>query len=739
MHLSYSLPGSQPGLQLGSRRGQDLGPPRRRGLATIVAMAIAVSTPLFAQPSLPRAARDTAISTLLADHGAAHEVAIRRGVGQAADRWWAEDGDEAAFVAFCREQFNPDPAAREALFARLQVTMEQIDGHLHEVRRLLAEPLELERLEVNGGVIAPLDRLLSEVNLQAHVDNELYRSKAAFAALLHFPVRTLDEVLAESGGWDRRTWAETRMMDRFANRVPPAVGQRIASAFNAADAYVADYYVRMDRLRTDDGRQIFPEGLRLITHWNLRDELAAHYGGGAEGLEKQRMIAEVMRRIVRQEIPQVAIDNELVTWNPWSNVVSPRPEATMPAGTDLTAREMDRRYGQLLAVFHAVREADAFDPQAPSFVRRRFERDRQMPEAEVRALLESVLASPEARELAGRIQQRLGRPLEPFDIWYSGFKSRGTRSEAELDAATKARYPNVAAFQADLPRILRGLGFAAERADWLASRIVVDPSRGAGHAMGAVRREDRAHLRTRIGAGGMDYKGYNIAVHELGHNVEQVFSLEKNDFWWLSGVPNNAFTEALAFVFQERDLELLGLAEADARESSGESSAKSSAKGSAKGSDTRHDQALATLWATFEIGGVGLVDMDVWNWMYAHPNATPAELREATLAIARDVWNRFYAPLFGVADSEILAIYSHMIVYGLYLPDYPLGHIIAFQVAERLKHAATTSPTGFGEAFEAVSRQGRLTPDAWMRGATGDPVSTAALLAAAREALAATR
>ena len=41
--------------------------------------------------------------------------------------------------------------------------------------------------------------------------------------------------------------------------------------------------------------------------------------------------------------------------------------------------------------------------------------------------------------------------------------------------------------------------------------------------MGAVRREDRAHLRTRIGAGGMDYKGYNIAIHELGHNVEQVF------------------------------------------------------------------------------------------------------------------------------------------------------------------------------------------------------------------------
>ena len=52
----------------------------------------------------------------------------------------------------------------------------------------------------------------------------------------------------------------------------------------------------------------------------------------------------------------------------------------------------------------------------------------------------------------------------------------------------------------------------------------------------------------------MDYKGYNIAVHELGHNVEQTFSLNYVDHTLLAGVPNTAFTEAMAFVFQERDL-----------------------------------------------------------------------------------------------------------------------------------------------------------------------------------------
>jgi hypothetical protein len=57
----------------------------------------------------------------------------------------------------------------------------------------------------------------------------------------------------------------------------------------------------------------------------------------------------------------------------------------------------------------------------------------------------------------------------------------------------------------------------------------------------------------------MDYKGYNIAVHEFGHNVEQTISLYDIDHYMLNGVPSTAFTEALAFIFQSRDLQLLGI------------------------------------------------------------------------------------------------------------------------------------------------------------------------------------
>ncbi|MES1242854.1 MAG: hypothetical protein ABUT39_14660 [Acidobacteriota bacterium] len=651
------------------------------------------------------------VERLVEKHGPQHAERIRLGVGQVAERWWDEDGDGEVFSAFCERSFLADPAELARTFERLERVLEQVDGHLYEVRRELTTPID-----VDTGEISIADQYLANLDLASHVNEDLFRTKVAFLALLNFPVHSLCQRLAEGAGWDRETWARSRMMDRFALRVPAALHQEITEALIRAERYSSSYNIRLDRVVSPDGpdgERLFQEGRRLISHWGLRDELASHYADPSPaGLVRQRTILRIMERIVRQEIPAVVIDNPDVLWEPFSNTVRRVQDgAGVEAGIS-NQREPDTRYACLLGVFHAVRKVDPFSPGEPTFVDRRFNLERQIPEAEAEALLVSVLESPEVRDLARAIRARLGRPLEPFDIWYSGFKARGAHNEEELDRLVRSKYPTVEAFGTELPQVLQRVGFSPERSRWLAERIAVDPARGAGHAMGAVRREDRAHLRTRVPRGGMDYKGYNVALHELGHNVEQVFSLNGIDLWSLSGVPNNACTEAVAFVFQNRDLELLGLQTPSA--------------------ETRRAQALATLWNTYEIGGVALVDMRVWRWMYDHPDATPAELREATLGIARAVWNRWYAPVFGVRDSDILAIYSHMIVYALYLPDYPIGHIIAFQVARRLEEG------DFGAELERVTRQGRLTPDGWMRGAVGGPISARALLDAAGEALAAT-
>jgi hypothetical protein len=335
--------------------------------------------------------------------------------------------------------------------------------------------------------------------------------------------------------------------------------------------------------------------------------------------------------------------------------------------------------------------------------------DREISEERLTGMLEEIVSSPLVARAAKLAASRLGRPLEPFDIWYAGFAPPG-RPEAEMDALTRKRYPSADAYAADMPRLLEGLGFSPEKARWLADRIVVEPARGSGHALQAAARDDKPRLRTRVGPGGMDYKGYNIAVHEMGHNVEQVFSLYGVDHTLLSGVPNNAFTEALAFVFQSRNLTLLGLpAPTEADKGLG---------------------AIEDLWNAYEIAGVALVDLQVWKWLYAHPDASAAQLREAVVRIAREIWNRWYAPVFGARDVPILAVYSHMIEEPLYLADYPLGIILAAQLEDRFAKAGPVGPE-----FERMATFGSLPPDLWMLNATGSRVSTRPLLENAKKAL----
>jgi hypothetical protein len=673
-------------------------------LAAFVAAPSLLPAPLHA--ATQDAARD-----LVARHGEPERAAIERGVRQVAEAWRPADGDARALRTFLVANYLPEGPDRDATFHRLEAALEQLDGAGVETSR------ELSRWAVlDLGPMLPVDRLLSAFEPSAHLGEDLFATKLAFVALLHFPLTTLEERLQQGATWSSRRWAEVRLASRFEARIPGEVEQAIARAGSEASLYIADYNLFMHHVLSEKGERLFPKGKRLLSHWNLRDELKAQYAQ-ADGLARQRVIARALERIVDQTIPAAVVNEDAADWNPWSNAVRPAPPETVERGTPAArvdeAREPDTRYARILATFRANRLADPFTPRAPTFIARRFEWRREIPEARFRAMLEAVLGSPEVRRVAEAIRHRLGRPLEPFDVWYDGFRPRARHGEAELDGLTRARYPTPAAFARDLPAILGKVGFSPEKAAWLAEHIEVDPARGSGHALPAGRRGDHPHLRTRVGPDGMDYKGFNIAVHELGHNVEEVFSLYRVDSTLLQGVPNTAFTEAIAFVFQARDLEVLGLEAPDA--------------------EARRLLALNDLWMTYEIAGVGLVDMEIWHWMYRHPEATPAALRQATLEIARDVWNRWFAPVLGVKDSTLLACYSHMVSSPLYLPDYALGHLIAAQIEDHLAHL----PPGrrLGDEVERMTSLGAVTPDVWMRNATGAPVSTEALLAKARAAL----
>jgi hypothetical protein len=648
-------------------------------------------------PPTLAAAVPRCVAALVARHGEPERARAARGVAQAAASWRPSDGDAKVFEIFCAAQFQPRGPALDATFGRLEASFEALGGYGVATQRELSSFAQLDL-----GPMVPVDALLAAYDPTAHVVDDLFEGKIAFTALLNFPLTTLEERLRQGPAWTRREWAEARLAGRFALRVPAAVNQGIARAAADADLYVADYNLFVHHVLSEEGERLFPRGKRLLSHWNLRDELKAQYAL-PDGLARQRVIAKVMERIVTQTIPAAVVNDPAVDWNPWTNEVRPAPPGTVEGGAwppakVEPAREPDTRFARILANFRAVKAADRYSPSLPTFIARTFELERELPEARVVAMLEEVLGAPEVGRAAKEIQARLGRPLEPFDVWYPGLEQRAPRPEAELDALTRARYPTPAAFAKDLPVILEKLGFTPARASWLAERIEVDPARGSGHALGAARRGDHAHLRTRVGPEGMDYKGFNIAIHELGHNVEQTFSLHGVDSTLLQGVPNTAFTEAIAFVFQARDQEVLGLPGPDEA--------------------TRRLRAVSELWDAYEIAGVGLVDLGMWRWMYAHPRATPAELREAVVAIARMVWNRWYAPIFGIRDVPLLAIYSHLVSNLLYTPDYPIGRLIAAQIED---HLSGVPPGKLGAELERMTVLGAVTPDLWMQHATATP------------------
>ncbi len=643
--------------------------------------------------------KNQTIQSLVDMTGDSHRQSIEVGVSQVAARWSEADGSEKEFTEFCEKYFVSDSLNRDIVFYRFQQNLETLYGNLHQIARQFRWALDVEK-----GPIYPIDYLFVNYEPFAHVSQDVFQTKLAFAALLNFPLENLETKNSSGMDWSRKKWAETRLAEEFAVRVPSEIAQKRSETYTLADDYISNYNIYMHHLLDDSGNRLFPEGLKLISHWGLRDELKAQYAN-SEGVNRQRMIQKVMERIILQEIPQPVINSDQYDWNPYQNEVflANRSEKT-PVKPESTMR-----YQHIRNIFLAEKMLDPYYPHAPSLIDRRFQINREMSEQEVETLLKSVLSAPVVTEIAALIQSRLGRPLEPFDIWYTGFKPRSELPETELDKKVGKLYPTVNAFQKDIPYILRKTGFSPEKAEFLADHIAVDPSRGAGHAMGAMMRDDQAHLRTRIPPDGMKYKGFNIAIHELGHNVEQVFSLNGMDYYTLNGVPNTAFTEAFAFVFQSRDLQVLGLGGQNAQ---GE-----------------HLTALNDLWATFEISGVALTDMYIWRWMYEHPEADAEQLKSAMLNITQGIWNEYFAPVLGMKDQILLAIYSHIVDGGMYTPDYPLGHIISFQIEDYLKNHS------LAVEMERMCKIGRLSPQIWMQKAIGQKISVDPLIKSAEEAM----
>ena len=619
-----------------------------------------------------------------------------RGVAQAAALWTAEDGSQTEFDQLVQDYYCESDSERQALFASLSNAFEQVFQSADMLTVELLRPTQL----TNAAEPQAPDWILSGYSPLAHFSDDMFANKLAFITIINFPHYTLEEKNELGKQWTRQEWAYARMGDVFTTRIPAEVNARMAQALAEAENYIADYNIYMGNLRTEDGRQLWPQDKILLSHWNLRDELKALYQSDnlesrGRNREMQEMIYQVMQRIVNQTIPQAAVNGSEYIWQPYA--------ATADATEPYT------RYEKILDIAHAYMAVDTYCPSAPTGIQRNFEAGMEIPAAELDSLFRALVGSEQVQQVAAIIRERLERNLRPYDIWYDGFKARASLNEDELSAQTRQLYPDAEAFAADMPRLLQQMGFCAEDARNIARHIVVEPARGSGHAWPCMGRKEDARLRTRIPATGMDYKGYNIAVHEFGHCVEQVLDMYFIDHYMLSGVPNTAYTEASAFLWQHRDLQLL--------------------PGAKMGNGINDpNEVLDQFWSMYEIMGVSLVDMAMWKWIYAHPKATPKELCEATMQIAKEIWNQYYEPVLGEHDCILLAIYSHMVNAPMYLPNYPLGHIVQYQLEEYLAKCKTQRE--FAQEYARIYKLGRLTPKEWMIQAVGEAPSIEPILRA---------
>jgi len=624
---------------------------------------------------------------------------IKRGVEQTAMLWNYTDGTETDFFNFCIDNFCKTKEDKKQLFDRIATNFETIFGHNNRISIELLRPTQ-----VVGYNPLPIDELFAAYDLNAHFSDDMFATKIALIIALNFPYFNLDEKESSGHNWSETEWGYVRLGDYFQSRVPANLKQNIAVAVANADNYIANYNIPMWLIANGSNSRYWANGTKLISHWGLRDEIKAAYADKETGLIKQHLIYGVMKAIIDQSIPsEIMNEMEGYYWKPVINKTFLHDIVEIES-----TPEPNTRYQHLLNIFKAVSATDKCYAGRSTYISRAFESDLEMKLEDVENLFISLVSSSQVKQVAEIIAKRLGRKLQPFDIWYDGFKSRSSINQDSLDMVVRTRYPNVAAFQKDLPNIMVKLGFTSKKADYICKFIQVDPSVGAGHAWGAEMKSDKSMLRTRF-VDGMDYKGYNIGIHEFGHNVEQTISLHDVPNYFLKGVPNTAFTEALAFTFQQKDMDLLGYVNND---------------------ELLEDlNTLDIFWGCYEIMGVSLVDIKVWQWMYQNPDTDASELKYAVMRIAKEVWNQYYAPVFGIRDQTILAIYSHMIDAPLYLSAYPIGHIIDFQIGNYLQNE------NLGEEVCRMYAMGRVTPKLWMERAVGNQINTTDLLSSTQTAI----
>jgi hypothetical protein len=636
-------------------------------------------------PAAALSALPLAESALTEKFGAKNSADITRSVRFCARVWdWAKS-DAAGFVAFCVKHYHPPGRARAGLLLRLDTIMNMVGGSMNMTSKTTRLGMDVADEE-----LTPTEELFGAFSAATHLAEDLRVFRIAAVAQLNFGTEDMTPPKT------REAWASRRLSKVGRTVVPADLRAEESQRMAEVDVFSTGFNLHLDKIEYVDSSITFPKDTIRISHWGLRDYMMS-LNGQENALPRQRAIRDLMRRVVDGEIPKEAINNPKVRWNQkdgtlLENGVSRRAEPMGPL-----------RWEQFKKIYDVKRRIDPHTHYG-NIIDNKFKAEREIPEEMVVQILEDILSSPAMEKAARVVERMLGRPIEPQDIYFKKFQTDAKKAPLPFDI--RKRYPDAKSLTAAIPEILVRLGFSPKRAKWIGDRIRVDNSRSAGHAWGPGTSHDLSLLRVRINKGGVTEETFNIFMHELGHCTEQVLSSYGMDYKSLWGVPNTAFTEAFAFTFQDKADFILG-----------------------RKVKVDPDMTLVQrLWEAFEICGPSLTEIRFFHWLYAHPEATPADMNSAIRRIGDEVWAKFHARIFGVEGYGLMSVYSHILWCDFYLADYGMGYVIAYQVR---KFLATRK---FAPEMERICALGSIYPESWMKAAVGQSISAAPLLRDAESA-----
>ncbi|MEE2971651.1 MAG: hypothetical protein VX672_00860, partial [Planctomycetota bacterium] len=267
-------------------------------------------------PFLSSEAAARAVEALVDAHGETVRTSAARGVRQCRQRWLERDGDEAAFHEFCLEHFAGTPDDHRRLVDRLETALEQIRGHLYEMRRNLRRWSDLV-----GDSLPATDALLATFDPAPDLVEQTYAQKIAFVALLNLERSTLDRMLELGGDWDTDRWAETRLVGSFGPRIPQEVADLGRELHFKSHHWVSNFHVPVGTLVDTDGRRWFEADRALLAHWLVREEIKAAYND-PDGIGKQRALAWVIGRYIDGSLPAAIMDRTSEEdWDPAANTI----------------------------------------------------------------------------------------------------------------------------------------------------------------------------------------------------------------------------------------------------------------------------------------------------------------------------------------------------------------------------------------------------------------------------------